>query len=296
MYYPAKRNGHPTSTHNPGRKTPSKRCQNQAPRYSPSFPNQSPGVQGEARRRLGLRTSNRGRHAAAQIHGSRIQRASRLLPESEAPPPIHRPGPSLLRGPRLDKETVARETKEWLAGLPSNTLCVYSDGSHSPKSVSAWSYVVYSGGVSDHSELGGAGTLRGAETYDTEIHEAMAAREAAVTSGINANRSSIYFLLDKFEAAQALQSRITSSSAWRVQRFKHLTQQITTMVQIRWIPGHQGIPDNEAADRLAKEALQADFLSMETLGLMTLASIRRETRTRMRQLSTDWWTTACPNR
>ncbi|KAI1000540.1 hypothetical protein K3495_g7656 [Podosphaera aphanis] len=68
------------------------------------------------------------------------------------------------------------------------------------------------------------------------------------------------------------------------------------MVQVRWIPGYQGIPGNEAADRLAKEALQADILPMETLGLMTLASIKCETRIRTRQLSTDWWTTARPNR
>ena len=40
-----------------------------------------------ARRRLGLRASNRGREPADRVHDSRIQRTSRLLPEIESPPP-----------------------------------------------------------------------------------------------------------------------------------------------------------------------------------------------------------------
>ncbi|KAI0992138.1 hypothetical protein K3495_g16049 [Podosphaera aphanis] len=46
-----------------------------------------------ARRRLGLRTSDRGWQPANRIHDSRVQRTSRLLPETEAPPPLYRPTP-----------------------------------------------------------------------------------------------------------------------------------------------------------------------------------------------------------
>lgn len=82
-----------------------------------------------ARRRLGLRTSNRGRQPANRIHDSRIQRTSRLLPETEAPPPLSRLTPPLPRLYGTDKATAARITMEWLNQLPPDCICAYSDGS-----------------------------------------------------------------------------------------------------------------------------------------------------------------------
>ncbi|KAI0995871.1 hypothetical protein K3495_g12310 [Podosphaera aphanis] len=62
------------------------------------------------RRRLGLRASNRGRQPADRAHDSRIQGTSRLLPETESPPPPWRPTPP----PRGSAE----QTKEQLPEPP----------------------------------------------------------------------------------------------------------------------------------------------------------------------------------
>ncbi|KHJ35617.1 hypothetical protein EV44_g4095 [Erysiphe necator] len=85
----------------------------------------------EARFRLHLRTTTRGRPGAALIHDSRIQRASKLLPESEPPPKLARPGLVSTQPKKIDKGTAASLRKDWLAQLPSSVLCAYSDGSGS---------------------------------------------------------------------------------------------------------------------------------------------------------------------
>ncbi|KAI0996770.1 hypothetical protein K3495_g11413 [Podosphaera aphanis] len=124
----------------------------------------------------------------------------------------------------------------------------------------------------------------------------MAALQAIVATKRHLGRSRIYVLLDNLEAAQALRSGITTSSAWRVQKFTNLTRQITTTVQARWIPGNAGIRGNERVDRLAKEALEGDAVPANALGQMTLASFKRTVRERSDQLTTGWWTSACPSK
>lgn len=208
-----------------------------------------------ARRQLGLRVSNRGRQPADRIHDSRIQRTSRLLPETEGPPLPWRP---TLPPPRLcgiDKVTAARITMDWLSRLPSHCVCAYSDGSGAAESRSAWGFTVYFGGTTTNLEPSDSGLLVGAEDYDAEVHGAMAALEAITANLGNRNISAIYVMLDNAEAAQALRTGKTTFFYWRVRRFRRAAEDSTVPVCVKWIPGHEGIPGNEAADQLAREAL-----------------------------------------
>ncbi|KAI1003927.1 hypothetical protein K3495_g4283 [Podosphaera aphanis] len=268
----------------------------------------------DARHRLGLRTSNRGRRTTDHIHDSRNQRKYWLLPESEDPPPLQWPGPSPPRLPHLDKERAAREITEWLAGLAADTLCAYSDchgrrlqggkvivetltdpnsdGSLSSSAKAGWGFVTYPSGTSESPESHDSGTLSGAQVYNAEIHGAMAAIKAIIASKRHLDRTTIYVLLDNLEAVHALQTGITTSSAWRVQSFKRMTRQIATSVKVRWVPGHQGTRGNEAADQLAKAALEADTTPTTNSGLVTLASIKRMARDSSDQLTMEWWTSA----
>ncbi|KAI1002703.1 hypothetical protein K3495_g5498 [Podosphaera aphanis] len=83
----------------------------------------------------------------------------------------------------------------------------------------------------------------------------MAALEATTAHLSNRNISGIHVMLDNAEAAQALRTGKTTSSYWRVCRFRGATEVSTAPVCVKWIPGHQDIPGNEAADQPAREAL-----------------------------------------
>lgn len=248
-----------------------------------------------ARRRIGLRSSNRGRRPADRTHASRIQRASRLLPETEAPPPLMRPTPPPPRLCKTDKTTAARTTKEWLSRLPQDCICAYSDGSGAAGSHSAWGFAVYFSGTTANFELSNSGSLTGAEVYDAEVHVAMAALEAIIMSLGNRHISNIYIMLDNAEAAQALLTWKTTLSHWRVRRFRRWAEGLVTPVRVKWIPGHEGIPGNEVADQLAREALNQIGNTVAT-GTLTIAAAGRKARAMVRELCSDWWTSACPRR
>ncbi|KAI1004009.1 hypothetical protein K3495_g4203 [Podosphaera aphanis] len=248
-----------------------------------------------ARHRLGLRSSNRGRRPGDRAHGPRVQRAFRLLPETESPSPPQRPIPPPPRLCNTDKATAAGTTMNWLSRLPQDCLCAYSDRSGAAESRSAWGFAVYFGGTTTNLELSNSGPLVGAEVYDAEVHGAMAALEAIITNLGNRNISKIYFLLDNAEAEQALRTGKTTSSYWRVRRFRRWAKGLITPVRVKWIPGHEGIPGNEMADQLAREALD-QISNTEDIGILTIASAGRKARALAKDLCTDWWISACPRR
>lgn len=138
-----------------------------------------------ARFRLKLRKTHRGRQGAPIIHDSRVQRAWHLLPDSEIPPPIQKPIPLISRSYLTNKTGAASEVREWLAELPNDCLCAYSDGAGSTDSQVAWSFAIYIGGDTRNMVLRNSGRLFGAEVYDAELHGAIAAIEAILSGGID---------------------------------------------------------------------------------------------------------------
>ncbi|KAI0999243.1 hypothetical protein K3495_g8953 [Podosphaera aphanis] len=166
----------------------------------------------------------------------------------------------------------------WLSRLPQDCLCAYGDGSGVAESRSAWGFAVYFGGTTTNLELSNSGPLAGAEVYDTEIHGAMAALEAIITNLGNRNISKIYILLDNVEAV-----------------FRRWAEGIITQVRVKWIPGHEGIPGNEMADQLAREALD-QISNTKDIGILTIASAGSKARALAKDLCTDWWISACPRR
>ncbi|KAI0993938.1 hypothetical protein K3495_g14247 [Podosphaera aphanis] len=102
-------------------------------------------------------------------------------------------------------------------------------------------------------------------------------------------------MLDNAEAAQALRTGRTTSSYWRVRRFRRAVEGSIAPVLVKWIPGHEGIPGNEAADQLAREAL-SQITETEALGPLTIAAAGRKARALAQDLCRDWWSSARPRK
>lgn len=230
-----------------------------------------------AKCRLGLRISNRGQYPVNQIHGSRVQRTSRILPETEAPPPLLRPTPPPLWLCGTDENATARITMKWLSRLPHNCLYAYSDESSAVVSYSAWGFAVYFSGTTINLELSYSGPLAGAEVYDAEVHGAMAALEVIIMNLGNRNISEISVILDNAGVAEDLRTGKTTSSHWRIRRFRRRVKGLITLVRVNLIPGHEGIPGNEVVDQLAREALN-QIIDTKATGILTIDLAGRKAR------------------
>ncbi|KAI1005671.1 hypothetical protein K3495_g2547 [Podosphaera aphanis] len=176
-----------------------------------------------------------------------ISRFGLRLPAAEGPGRIHYPKGELNNKPlELDRQLEAEHAKQWIANFPSDTVCAYSDGSSCGPAKSAWGYSLYRRGQLIAS---GAGPIHGTEVYDAEI---LGALEVVLSK---AGTSPIKLLLDNAVAVQALQRDRTKSSQAVVDKFVAQLQRCHS-VEIRWIPGHSGVIENEEADKLAKGALR----------------------------------------
>lgn len=196
-------------------------------------------------------------------------------------------------GDRQDEKALV---KQWMTCLPSNTVFAYSDGSSCGPAGSAWGFLLYREGQM----IGqGAGAMPGAEVYDAEILGAQKALEAAISK---AGKSPIKVLLDNSTVVRALQRGRSKSSQAIVDKFIALIRSHPA-VETQWIPGHTGITGNEAADKLAKAALnelppEISTESPETRSghRYTFAAVSRLVKERCEKAVESWWSEIRPSR
>ncbi|KAI0998038.1 hypothetical protein K3495_g10151 [Podosphaera aphanis] len=194
--------------------------------------------------RLGIRVGQKSRlFTFPERYFTRLQISARNLPAAEGPGRLQYPKGELNNKPlELDRQLEAEHGKQWIAKLPSDTVCAYSDGSSYGPAKSAWRYTLYRRGQLIAS---GAGPMHGVEVFDAELLGAQKALESAISK---AGTSPIKLLLYNAVAVQALQKGRTKSPQAVVDKFVAQMQQCQS-VEIRWILGHSGIIRNEEAEK-----------------------------------------------
>ncbi|KAI0993352.1 hypothetical protein K3495_g14832 [Podosphaera aphanis] len=151
-------------------------------------------------------------------------------------------------------------------------LIVFSDGSLDKDGKAGAGLCLYRGSqgiLSGRFPLGHT-----AQVYDAEITGAVAGLRAVCSHFIVQFPTNVAVCQDNEEATIRLHIGCpTPSSSTRVLEFQSLRDIWTRRVgaaatevgtvQVRWNPGHQGIPGNERADELAKEACDLETCNTE---------------------------------
>ncbi|RKK66015.1 hypothetical protein BFJ69_g15774 [Fusarium oxysporum] len=158
---------------------------------------------------------------------------------------IHGPLPSAT----APKEESAEAFLQWVKTVDPTTWIVYSDGLLSSEGAASYGFAVHQ---KDLSICDGSGPLGPAEVFDAEATGALEGLKAALNLLGSAARG-IVVCLDILAAATCLRGTPSDSSQAVFVEFQALAE-LHGATQVRWIPGHTDIPDNEQADKLAKAA------------------------------------------
>jgi ribonuclease HI len=161
---------------------------------------------------------------------------------------------------------------------------VFSDGSRLQDGRVGWGYATYMGG-----RLTGQGKCslgRRAEVYDAELRGATEGLRSAKDSPGFFLAEKVEVLLDNEAAGSRLASGIPGVADHETTTdFNRIRRSIGKPVEVRWVPGHEGVVGNETADRLAKEGASLPLPQEET---PTISWIRREVRDWTHKAADDW--------
>ena len=231
-----------------------------------------------------------------------------LLPPWE-PRPDHRDARIGYRK-GLEASKAAASFKGWAAARQARDILVYSDGSQvtEPARAAGAGWVLCQG--RGPVIIGrGRQPLPRAEVFDAEAAGALRGLEAAMASARAEFADNVYICLDNLEVCRSLTYRTRTTSqgtftafAEAVQRWPERARRPHTRpgrVVIRWVPGHAGVPGNEAADEEAGAAAAEAAAAVQagTVGpgeLATLAYTKRRLKERVIPACQAYWAEKAP--
>ena len=264
-----------------------------------------------------VRRVDRGTQRPGAKKETRLLRLSKLAGPTEAHDPLALP-PWVPRADRKDgrigyveglpPKEAARRFRRWAARLPPRDIVVYSDGSQvqAPTRAAGAGWAICQGPGHPVTEKGRLPLPR-AEVYDAEAVAALRGLAAVCRSVRAGFADNVYVCLDNLEVARTLTYRTVTSSQGVFAEFADLAaawpgrerwpHTAPGQVRVRWVPGHAGVPGNEAADGEAGSAAAvAAAGAAEGEGTATLAWTRRKAKERARTSFLAHWAANAPER
>ncbi|RYP42590.1 hypothetical protein DL767_000114 [Monosporascus sp. MG133] len=168
--------------------------------------------------------------------------------------------------------------EQWQKSLPEPHLTVFSDGSKDEQDAAGWGYAAYRNKRKIAQDKGRLGI---AEVFDAEVEGARHGLRA--TMRIHA-AARIHVCVDNTSVISGLTGNIPISSQDAFIEFQD--RMTLAAVDVKWVPGHEGIEGNEEADRLAKEGVKMPTTEPNKA---TYAGARRLLERMKKQDFQDWW-------
>lgn len=205
--------------------------------------------------------------------------------------PRFTPGSNVDPTRGLDKKAAVVAHNAWHQGLPSSHTVVYTDGSEqndeSGRRV-GYGFVVFSNGAQLAS---GSGALHPeTHVFDAEAVGALRGLEAAIRA---AGFGDITVCVDSTSVIWGLRGDAAMSSQWAYIDFHEAARSYQGLgeVDVRWSPGHEGIPGNEIADRLADIGAR-DVVTGASENRPSASGVKSLLRTRKAAVAAEWYAKA----
>ena len=188
---------------------------------------------------------------------------------------------------------------------------VFTDGSKLPNRMAGAGFVLYQSGKEYLHSSFSLGPNK--EVFDAEAEAALAGLKAAIQFHSARFATNLWVCLDNLEVATRLLSPSTGSSQEVFENFRTIASTWLERerfpytnggsVRVCWVPGHTQIPENEAADRAAKEGATMEppisckysYASLKRQAKSTIkASLQRYWQAKAPKSYQDLWITSSP--